>query len=41
MNELKKQIRFCTSADATRIAHALSGEGSLLELRVLTHTVAE
>ena len=39
MNELKQQVRFCTSADGTRIAYALSGRGPPLVLAAnwLTH----
>ena len=39
MHELKQQIRFCTSADGTRIAYAISGEGPPLVLSAnwLTH----
>ena len=39
MNALKQQIRFCTSADGTRIAYAVSGEGPPLVLSAnwLTH----
>lgn len=39
MNDLKQQIRFCTSADGTRIAYAVSGEGPPLVLSAnwITH----
>ena len=32
MNSLKQQVRFCSSADGTRIAYAVSGEGPPLVL---------
>ena len=36
---MKQEIRFCTSADGTRIAYAISGKGPLLVLNAnwLTH----
>ena len=41
MNELKQQIRFCTSADGTHIGDAVSGESLPPQLRAWPHTIAD